>query len=69
MQGKLLKLVALIVVGGMVTGCTDETGDDADGHLLEAQQQALERARNVEDEVAAAAEQRRRQIDDAENDN
>jgi len=69
MNKRFAGLTALMIAGFVVTGCTDETGDESEGHLLEAQQQALERARNVEDDIAAAAERRSRQIDEAEKDN
>ena len=48
------------------SACTDNTGDDPDGHLLETQQKALERARGVEEDVAEAARQRAAQIEDSE---
>ena len=68
MRLKSATLAGLIAAAAMISGCTDETGDEADGHLLEAQQEALERARNVEDDIAEAAAQRDRQIDQNEQD-
>ena len=49
-----------------LSACTDNTGDESDGHLLETQQQALERARDVEQDVAEAARRRAEQSRDAE---
>ena len=49
-----------------LSACTDNTGDESDGHLLETQQQALERARDVEQDVAEAARRRAEQTRDAE---
>ena len=46
----------------------DESGDEPEGHMLEAQQQALERARGVERDVAEAARRQAEQIDESEND-
>jgi len=48
--------------------CTDDTGDESDGHLLESQQQAIQRARDVETDVAEAAQRRDQRIEDSEND-
>jgi len=56
---------AIVLIALACSACTDETGDEADGHLLETQQQALERARGVEQDVAEAARQRAEQIDDS----
>lgn len=46
------------------SACTDDTGDDPEGHLFESQERALERARNVEQDVAEAARRRAEQIDE-----
>lgn len=60
-----------IAIGVALTGCgngEDTMAEDADeqqdAHLLEAQEQALERARAVEDQVLEAAEQQREAIDE-----
>lgn len=60
--GRYSLLIAMLVL----SACTDNTGDDPDGHLLETQQKALERARNVEQDVAEAARRRAGQIEDSE---
>ncbi len=52
----------------MLTGCVDDTGDDAQGQLLKEHQRALERARAVEDEVAEAARAQRQHIDESTDD-
>lgn len=56
-------IVAILACGA----CTDESGDPPEGHVLESQQQALERARNVEQDVAEAARRQAKQIDESEN--
>lgn len=55
--------IVLIVATVCCTACTDNSGDEAEGHLLEAQQQALERARGVEQDVAEAARRQAEQIE------
>lgn len=62
---------ALLAMSWTLTGCgSDEpsTADPQDAHLLEAQEQALERARAVEDQVLEAAEQQREAIDEQDGD-
>lgn len=59
-------LAAAILLGLTLAGCTDETGDAPAGHVLDAQQQALERARGVEDEVQDAARRQAERIEKAE---
>lgn len=50
----------------MLAACTDDTGGDGESKLLETQQQALERARDVEQDVAEAAQRQAREIERAE---
>ncbi|MDT8448656.1 MAG: hypothetical protein RQ847_00645 [Wenzhouxiangellaceae bacterium] len=59
-------LSAAMLLGLTLAGCTDETGDPPAGHVLDAQQQALERARAVEDEVQDAARRQAERIEEAE---
>ncbi|MFO7763608.1 MAG: hypothetical protein R6V61_07745 [Wenzhouxiangellaceae bacterium] len=56
-------IIAVLACGA----CTDGSGDPPEGHVLEAQQQALERARGVERDVAEAARRQAEQIDESEN--
>lgn len=60
--GRIFTLLLVLAL----SACTDNTGDDPEGHLLETQQQALERARGVEKDVAEAARRRAEQIEDSE---
>ena len=60
-----------IAIGVALTGCgngedtmAEDTAGPQDAHLLETQEQALERARAVEDQVLEAAEQQREAIDE-----
>lgn len=57
-----------VLAAVLLSGCTDETGNDSESNLLEAQQQAIDRARSVEQDVADAARRRTEEIDGAEND-
>lgn len=60
-----LLLVPLLAL--FLTGCGhDDSGDAApeDAGLLEPQRQAVERARDVEDDLAEAAQRQREQIED-----
>ncbi|MBS3744431.1 MAG: hypothetical protein KGY48_08795 [Wenzhouxiangellaceae bacterium] len=63
-RGRIPIIVAILACGA----CADESGDEPEGHMLEAQQQALERARGVERDVAEAARRQAEQIDESEND-
>jgi len=54
-------LLALSVAG--LCACTDDTGDETDG-LLETQQQAIERAEDVEEDMLEAARRQREQIEE-----
>lgn len=58
--------IALILAAICCSACTDNSGDKTEGHLLETQQQALERARDVEQDLAEAARRRAEQIDRSE---
>ncbi|MEX0914324.1 MAG: hypothetical protein WD397_10520 [Wenzhouxiangellaceae bacterium] len=56
--------IALIAL--LCSACTDNSGDESDGHLLETQQQAVERARDVEQDMADAARRQAEQIENSE---
>lgn len=56
--------VALAGCGNGDETMAEQAGDASDAHLLEAQEQALERARAVEDQVLEAAEQQREAIEE-----
>ena len=71
MHDRLLLITALLAL--MLSGCTPDQNDEpdpaeAETHLLESQQQALERARAVEDQLQEAADQRLEALDEQEND-
>lgn len=57
-----IAFIAVLLLGA----CTDNTGDDSESNILETQQQALERARDVEKEVAEAARRRAEEIERSE---
>jgi len=59
-------MISIVFLGLACSACTDNTGDESDRHLLEDQQQALERARDIEQDVAEAAQRRAEQIEDSE---
>ena len=62
---------ALLAISLNLTGCGSDqpsASEPQDAHLLEAQEQALERARAVEDQVLEAAEQQREAIDEQDGD-
>ena len=58
-----MMLAALAILSA---GCTDESRDRSEGHALDTQQQALERARDVEDDLADAAKRQRERIEEQE---
>lgn len=58
--------IAVAVAAALLGACTDESGDAPEGSVLEAQQQALERARDVEQDVAEAARRQAEAIERAE---
>ena len=59
--------IAILAAALLLAGaCTDDTGDETEGHALDAQQQALERARDVEQDVADAAQRQRERIEEQE---
>lgn len=60
----LTRLIPAAVVLVLIAGCAER--DANEDHFLEAQQEALERARAVEAEVLEAAERRRRQMEEYE---
>lgn len=64
---QICKIAALAVALLLAGSCTDDTGDESEGRVLEAQQQALERARGVEQDVADAAKRQRERIEEQEN--
>lgn len=63
---KAIALSAVLFVAVLTGACTDDTGDAPESHILETQQQALERARGVEQDVAEAARRQAEQIERAE---
>ena len=63
---RICNIATLVAAMLLAAGCTDDTGDEAGGHALDAQLQALERARSVEDDVADAARRQRERIDEQE---
>lgn len=63
---KNVTMFAVVLASICCCACTDNSGDEAEGHLLETQQKALERARDVEEDVAEAARRRAEEIDRAE---
>lgn len=58
--------IAVAIASSLLGACTDDTGDASESNLLETQQQALERARGVEQDVAEAARRQAEQIERAE---
>ena len=67
MQKTMLWMIGLLAL--TLVGCGPAPSDELDSteseaHLLEAQEQALERARAVEDQVLDTAEQQREAIDE-----
>lgn len=62
-----LSTVSVILTTLACGACTDNSGDESDGHVLEAQQQAVERARGVEEDMAEAARRQAEQIENSEN--
>lgn len=47
-------------------GCTDNSGDEPENSVVETSQQALQRARDVEKDVADAARRQAEQIERSE---
>lgn len=60
---KPIYLVAMLPL--LLAGCYEEREAD-DDHFLKTQQEALEKARAVEDELLEAAERRRREMEEYE---
>lgn len=58
-------LVTGTVLAAPLVACTDNTGNVSENNVLEAQQQALDRARGVEKDVADAARRRAEEIGDS----
>ncbi|MBL39431.1 MAG: hypothetical protein CMP07_13580 [Xanthomonadales bacterium] len=63
---KAIALFAVLFVAVVTGACTDDTGDAPESNILETQQQALERARGVEQDVADAAKRQAEEIERAE---
>lgn len=63
---KAIAMFAVFFVAAVTGACTDDTGDTTESNALEAQQQALERARGVEQDVAEAARRQAEEIERAE---
>ncbi|GEM_PF-2474110 len=58
-----VQLIIAVLAALLLGACTDNTSDDSESGVLETQHQALERARDVEQDVAEAA---RRQAEEIE---
>lgn len=65
---KTIPLIAAACAAVLIVACTDDTGDDSDSSILDTQQQALERARGVEQDVAEAARRQAEEIERSEDD-
>lgn len=63
---KAFPVITAALMGALLGACTDDTGDASGGNVLETQQQALDRARNVEEDVAEAARRRAEEIERSE---
>jgi hypothetical protein len=63
---KAIPIIAAALAGALLGACTDNTGDESESNVLETQQQALERARNVEEDVAEAARRQAEEIERSE---
>lgn len=50
----------------LIGGCSDDTGNASEGHILDTQEKAMERAREVEQDLAEAARRQAEQIDRSE---
>lgn len=55
--------IAVSFAALLLAACTDNTGDDSGAHILETREQALDRARNVEKDIADAARRQAEQIE------
>lgn len=62
----VVQTIAAALAALLLGACTDNTGNDAESNVLETQQQALERARDVEQDVADAARRQAEQIERSE---
>lgn len=62
----LAQLVGVVLAATLLGACTDDTGNDSESNVLETQQQALEKARNVEQDVAEAARRQAEEIERSE---
>lgn len=59
-------VIAVALAAALLGACTDDTGDASKSNILEAQQNALERARAVEQDVAEAARRQAEEIERSE---
>ena len=65
-KARLMTVAGALAATVLLASCTDDTGDDSESNLLETQYQALERARDVEKDVAEAARRQAEEIERAE---
>ena len=63
---KTIPLIGAALAGMLLGACTDDTGHDSESNVLETQQQALQRARDVEQDVAEAAKRQAEEIERSE---
>lgn len=63
---KAAPMIAAVLAAFILAACTDNSGDTSESNVLETQHQALERARNVEQDVAEAARRQAGEIERSE---
>jgi len=63
---KAILITAVALAVSLLGACTDDSGDDSRSNVLETQQEALQRARDVEQDVAEAAKRRAEEIERSE---
>jgi len=66
MKKTAIALIAATFAAVILGACTDNSGDTSQNNVLESQQQALERAKNVESDVAQAARRQAEEIERSE---
>ncbi|HKL52914.1 MAG TPA: hypothetical protein VJ902_03070 [Wenzhouxiangellaceae bacterium] len=59
-------VIAAALAAVILGACTDNSGDTPENNVLEGQHQALERARDVEKDVAEAARRQAEEIERSE---
>jgi len=62
----VIQLFGAVLAATLLGACTDDTGSDSESNVLETQQQALEKARDVEQDVAEAARRQAEEIERSE---